>query len=70
MNPSPSPAGSRFPTFLALLLTAVGIPGGLLALFKEEIPRHPWLTLGLIAVWEVLVLLRRAGDGCLVQATK
>src|SRR4029077_8240619 len=57
MNP-PAPTGSnRWPAIVLLVATSVGVPGSLVALFKDNALQHPWITLLCVAVWELVVLI-------------
>ena len=57
MNP-PAPTGSnRWPAIVLLVATSVGVPGSLVALFKDKALQHPWITLLCVAVWELVVLI-------------
>jgi hypothetical protein len=57
MSP-PTPTGSnRWPAIVLLVATSVGVPGSLVALFKDKALQHPWITLLCVATWELVVLI-------------
>lgn len=53
----PQPPQGRVPTLALLLVTSVGVPAGLVAVFKEWIVQYPGPTLSLLVAYETLVLL-------------
>src|SRR5687767_471756 len=50
-----SPSPRRWPAFLLLLMTTLGIPSAAAWKFSEQVTRHPWLALALAAAYEVVV---------------
>jgi hypothetical protein len=57
MNPPAPRVPGRWPTLALLLVSTVGVPSSIVAVFKDEALQRPGLTLLCVLLWELLVLV-------------